>query len=181
VIKIALLAFGVFVVVVAIGVVLLVRGVRRLSQGTGGLAWRVTELRTRLLPPGPRRDVARLRCRLHAELRATHDMLAAAPQGLIFRADANTVLAEVSATAAALDRELAAVARFIDPGQQRAAFSTLSPQVAQLIATSYTARQTIIRTAVEDRSRQLATLRDNVAQQAAALDTYKRNGRELSL
>ena len=108
-------------------------------------------------------------------------MLAAAPQGLIFRADAAAVLRELATTALDLDRELAAIERFRDPGQQRAALATVTPQVRQLIDTTYTARHTILRTAVEDRERQLAALRASVAQQAAALDTYQRNRGELSI
>lgn len=176
-----LIAVAVFVIAIVVGVALVVRGVRRLSHRAGGMSWRVAELRAHVLPPGARRDVARLRCRLHTELRATRDMLANAPQGLVFRADAASILAELSTTAAALDGELASIERFVDAVQQRKALTTVTPQVIDLIDTSYTARQTILRTAVEDRARQLAALRENVARQAAALETYQRNGRELSL
>ncbi len=164
-------------VLLAVGVVV----VRRVGRRIGGWRSRFIEVRTRFLPPGPRRDAGRLRCRLRAELRATHDMLRTAPQGLVFRADAATILKELATTAAALDVELAAVERFIDPGQQRKALATVTPQVTQLIDMTYSARQTILRTAGEDRARQLASLRTDVATQAAALDTYQRNGRELSL
>jgi hypothetical protein len=155
--------------------------VRAVNRRIGGWRARVLEARSRFLPPGPRRSAARLRCRLHAELRATRDMLESAPQGLIFRADAAVLLKELAATAAAMDTELAAVERFLDPEQQRTALATVTPQVEELIGTTYTARQTILRTAAEDRARQLSALRADVAAQAAALDTYRRNGRELSL
>jgi hypothetical protein len=157
------------------------RLVRRAARRMGGWQARLIQLRQHVLPPGPRRDAARLRARLHAELRATREMLGAAPQGLIFRADAGSVLHELASTAAELDRELAAVERFLDNGQQQAALRAVRPQVEQLIDTTYTARQTILRTAVADRERQLSNLRDAVAGQAAALDTYRTNGRELSL
>lgn len=170
-------ALGGLLVLLAVGVVV----VRRVGRRIGGWRSRYHELRTRLLPPGPRRDAARLRCRLHAELRATRDMLATAPQGLIFRADAAAVLKDLATTAAAMDGELAAIERFIDTTQQRAALDTVTPQVNQLIETTYSARQTILRTAVEDRERHMAELRANVAAQAAALDNYRHDGRELSI
>jgi hypothetical protein len=108
-------------------------------------------------------------------------MLAAAPQGLIFRADAAGVLQELGSTAADLDRELTAIERFVDAAQQRAALLTITPQVRRLIDTTYSARQTVLRTAAEDRERQLDTLRANVAAQAAALDNYRNSGGELRL
>jgi hypothetical protein len=133
------------------------------------------------MPPGPRRDAARLRCRLYTELLATTEMLTSAPQGLIFRADAASVLQELAAAAADLNRELAAVERFVDASQQRAALETIKPQVRQLIDTTYTARQTVLRTAVQDRERRLAALRDHVSAQAAALDNYRNSDRDLLL
>jgi hypothetical protein len=170
-------ALGLVAVLVVAGAVVAYRIGRRI----GGWRMRFREVRSRFLPPGPRRDAALLRCRMHAELRATRDMLAGAPQGLIFRADAAAVLKDLAVTAAQMDGELAAIERFLDAGQQRAALAAVAPQVKQLIDTTYTARQTILRTAVEDRARQLATLRANVAAQAAALDNYRADGRELSL
>jgi hypothetical protein len=108
-------------------------------------------------------------------------MLESAPQGLIFRADATSVLAELAATSADVDTELAAIARFADVNQQRIALNNLRPQAEQLIATTYTARHTILRTAVEDRSHRLQLLGDNVARQAAALEVYKKTDRDLQL
>jgi hypothetical protein len=176
-----LIACGVVVVLAVAGAVLVRRLFRRTGRRIGGWQLRLLEIRAHLLPIGPRRDAARLRYRLHAELRATGHMLEAAPQGLVFRADAATLLQELASTAAALDGELAAIERFMDPAQQRAAIATVRPQIEDLIETTYSARQTILRTAVEDRSKQLAQLRNRVATQAAALETYRKNGRELSL
>lgn len=171
----------VIVVVVLLGVVLVRRAIRHAGRRIAGWQWRLLEVRSNVLPPGPRRNAARLRCRLDTELRATRDMLQRAPQGLIFRADAATLLGDLAATATELDAELAAVERFLDPAQQQTALATLSGQVDQLIDTTYAARQTILRTAAEDRIRQLAGLRDNVAVQAAALDNYQRNRRQFTL
>jgi hypothetical protein len=176
-----LIALGVIVLVCVAGVLVVRRALRTMGRRFGGWQWRLLELRTRFLPPGPRRDAARLRCRLNAELAATRDMLQAAPQGRIFRADAAAVLAELGSTAVEIDRELAAVERFLDPVQQRAAVATVRPQVEQLIRTTYTARQTVLRTAVEDRQRQLGSLHENVTAQAQALEHYRQSGHELNL
>ena len=179
--RVILIAVGVALVVLALSALLVWRLMRRAVRRMGGWRTRLIAARAQFLPPGPRRDASRLRSRLHAEMRATSDMLQAAPQGLIFRANAAGVLQELSDTAAALDRELVAIERFLDARQQHAALSTIAPQVDQLIRTTYTARQTVLSTAVEDRERQLTALRANVDAQAAALETYRKNGRELSL
>src|SRR5579875_2496346 len=174
---------GVLVVVLAlvlVAAVLVRRALRRAGRrlgSLGGLRWRLLELRSNVQPPGPRRDAARLRCRLDAELRATADMLQRAPQGLIFRADATALLGELSTAAAELDAELAAIERFLDSQQQQVALATISGQVDELIETTYTARQTILRTAAEDRIRHLSALREHVAVQATALDNYQQHRR----
>jgi len=180
-VKLIVVALGVLVALLLIGALAVRWVIRRAGRRIGGWRSRFVEVRSRFQPPGPGRDAGRLRGRLLAELRATRDMLQAAPQGLIFRADAAAVLRELSATAIAIDGELAAIERFIDPTQQRNALEMVRPQAEQLIATTYSARQTVLRTAVEDRTRQLSTLRDSVAAQAAALDTYQKHGRELTL
>lgn len=180
-VRFVLVAGAVTVLVIAVAGFVAWRLMRRAGRRIGGWQTRWLELRSRFLPPGPRRDTARLRCRLHVEMRATRDMLAAAPQGLIFRADAAGVLQELGSTAADLDRELTAIERFVDAAQQRAALLTITPQVRRLIDTTYSARQTVLRTAAEDRERQLDTLRANVAAQAAALDNYRNSGGELRL
>jgi hypothetical protein len=171
-------AAAVSLVLFAVGAVALHRSLRRARR-----RWRVRLLEARgyVQPPGPRRDTARLRSRLNAELQATEQLFQQAPQGLIFRADAQAVLAEVTAAAGELDAELAAIARFIDPSQQRAALTTVGAQVEQLIEATYTARHTILRTAAEDRARQLDRLSEDIAAQATSADTYRRRGRELSL
>jgi hypothetical protein len=95
---------------------------------------------------------------------------------LIFRADARVVLQELTTTAVAVEAELAAITGFRDVKQQQSALATIRPQAEQLIATTYTARQTILRTAAEDRARRIAGLQADVARQAAALDVYKNDG-----
>lgn len=175
------IALTVFVTLCVLAFVVARRCLRLLRRGVDESVRRAAEVRTRFLPPGPRRDAAVLRRTLDAELRATRDMLETAPEGLVFRADAAAMLHELAVTAAALDGELAGIERFLDPVQQRAALTSIAPQVEQVIETTYTARHTILRTAAEDRDRQLAALRATVAQQAAALDTYRRGGRELSI
>ena len=142
---------------------------------------RIFELQARVQPPGPRREAGLLRHRLQVEIRATRDMLADLPDGLIFRADAAALLQELSSTGAAVDRELAAVGQFLDVGQPRAALATLRPQAEQLIETTYVARQTALRTAAEDRARRISGLQADVARQAAALETYRKTDRELTL
>jgi hypothetical protein len=152
------------------------RGRRWLSHGQHLLL----EMRVHALPPGPRRDATMLRRRLAAEVRATQQALADAPGGLIFRADAARVLAELTASAADMDRELAAVERFLDAAEQRRALEGLTPQVTQLIAATYSARHTVLRTAAEDRARRLAELAADLQVQADSLESYRRS-RDLPL
>lgn len=184
VLRLVFIGAGVVVALLVLALVatlLVRRAVRRAGRRMGSWLWRLFELRANVLPPGPRRDAARLRCRLDSELRATTDMLRRAPQGLIFRADATALLGDLNAAARELDGELAAIERFLDPAQQRAALAAIAGQVDQVIATTYAARQTILRTAAEDRIRHLAALRDNVDVQAAALDHYQRERGQLRL
>lgn len=178
--RVVLIVVGVLILLLVLAVILLRRLFRSAGRHLAGWRSRLLELRPNLLPPGPRRNAARLRYRLDAEVRATRDMLQHAPQGVVFRADAAALLRDLVATATELDRELAAIERFMDLAQQREALAAVSGQVEQLIETSYAARQTILRTAAEDRVRQLDSLRENVAVQAKALDNYKRQ-RRLSL
>ncbi len=174
VIRFLVTLFVVLVVLAVVAALLLRRVVR-------GVRHRVADLRPRLLPPGPRRDAAALRGTLQAEMQATRDMLASAPDGYVFRADATALLQELATNAATVDTELAAIERFLDPAQQRRALAALAPQAQQLIDTTYSARHTILRTAAEDRARRLAALEATVAAQAAALDAYKQTDRELRL
>lgn len=141
---------------------------------------RVAELQTASMPSGPRRDAALLRQRLGDEVRSARETLAA-PDGRVFLADSASVLAEIVTTAAELDVALANILRFPDPRQQRTALATVTPQVEQLIETAYQARQTMLRTTVADRARQLTNLSESVAHQAAALDTYQSSKGELTL
>ena len=174
-------AVAVMIVLLVLAGAALRWSLRRARRRVRGWRSRLLEARTHVLAPGPRRDAARLRSRLQAELQATRDMLENAPQGLIFRADATAVLSDVAATAAELDAELAAIERFLDPAQQQTALAAVTAQVEQLIGATYTARQTILRTAVQDRARHLARLTDEIAVQATAADTYRRQGHELNL
>lgn len=177
----AFITVAVLVVLVTVSALLVRRTVRRARRRLGAWQRRVLELRGYLLPPGPRRDAARLRGRLDAELRATREMLQHAPHGLIFRADAAAVLADLTSTAADLDGELSAIERFLDPAQQQQALTSVSAQVEDLITATYTARHTILRTAGQDRAKHLAALRDDIAAQATAADRYRQTGRELNL
>lgn len=175
---VAVVAGAVLLGLVVLAAGLLVFRLRRLIR-----AWqaRARAVRSQFLPPGPRRDARTLRCRLQDEIRCTREMLNAAPGGLVFRADARQVLAELSTAGTAIAAELRAVEDFADSRQQRAALEVLSPQAEQLIKTSYTARQTLLRTSVEDRDRQLSRLSDYVAQQAAAAEIYRNGKRGLSV
>ena len=154
---------------------------RRVRQAA--LVWQQAFLaaRVRWMPPSPRRDVAVLREQLRQELRYTTAMLTAAPAGMIFRADAQAVLHELTEMAQALDTDMRAIEQFADPAQQKAALAVVAPQARQLIETSYSARQTILRTSAEDRDRQLTRLRDQVDQQSAAAAAYRHGGRDLAV
>ncbi len=159
------------------------------------LAWRVARrvrriaarcrrsavgLQTRLLLPGPRRDAATLRRRLAEEVRSTRQTFAS-PDSRVFQADAASVLADIMTAAFALDAVLASIEQFPDPAQQRDALTTVTPQVVQLIDTSYSARRTMLRTIAADHHRQLNALSDSVAHQAAALARYENASRELTI
>ena len=133
------------------------------------------------MAPGPRRDAIMLRRRLARELLYTQTMLAAAPDGLIFRADAEAVLRELTEMAAGLDTDLRAIECFADARQQRAGLAVVTPQVQQLIDTSYSARQIIVRTSAEDRSRRLTRVCSHVAQQEEAAALYRQGGRDLTV
>ena len=170
------------VLLLAVVVALAARRVfRRVRRRIGELVGRAGEVRTRFLPRGPHREAALLLQRLHAELRATRDMLEAAPDGLVFRADAASLLHELVTVAVDIDRELRGVEGFLDPAQQRAALKTVRPQAEQLIDTTYTARHTVLSTAAADRGRHLGTLHADVIRQAAALDRYRQTTGELRL
>ena len=89
---------------------------------------------------------------------------------------------ETSRGFARRDREaLASIQTFPDPAQQLAALAPVAPQVVQLIDTCYSARQTMLRTAALDRDRTLSSLSASLAHQSAALATYERPGRDLTI
>jgi hypothetical protein len=140
---------------------------------------RVLATRVQWMVPGPRREVAQLRHRLALEMQYTEAMLTTAPDGVIFRADAQDVLRELLEMATGLDTDLRAIEHFSDTAQQKAAVAVIAPQAEQLIATSYSARQTIVRTSAEDRDRRLARVRDQVAAQEKAVAAYRHGGRDL--
>ena len=97
----------VVVLLVLVGAFLVVRHLVRFSKGQlANVAGRTADVRAKLQPPGPGRDAALLRMRLEAEVRATREMLANAPQGVVFRADARALLAEVETAALSLSSEL---------------------------------------------------------------------------
>ena len=154
---------------------------RRVSRYVTRTRARVAAVQAKVQPPGPRRDAALLRQRLQVEMRATRELLANTPDGLIFRASATTVLQELATTAADVEAQLAAIDGFLDQQQQRLALDAVRQQAEQLIATTYTARQTVLQTAVEDRARRIAALQADVAQQAAALEVYRNGDGDLRL
>jgi glucose-6-phosphate-specific signal transduction histidine kinase len=170
----SIIALIAVVVPLAIGLWLARRFARRLGSSAAFWRARLIGFRGSFLPPGPRRDVIALRRSLQHELCCTREMLSQAPDGQIFRADARTVLDELTAAGTALDTDLRNIERFADPGQQRAALASVAPQVQQLISTSYSARRTILQTAAEDRDRDLNSLSAYVAQQAEAAAIYQR-------
>lgn len=175
------IALAVVLLLLAVAFILTRRAARWSTRHVTAAATRVGEVRGRLLPPGPRRDAAALRGTLDAEMRGTREMMRSAPQQLVFRADAATLMQELEEMAESLRRELAAVEGFRDAAQLRAALAAVRPQVEQLVATTDRARQTILRTSVEDRDRRLQRLRAAIDQQATALELYRHDGGQLSL
>ena len=134
---------------------------------------------TKLMPDGPRRDAALLRQRLDAQVRAARAVLGA-PDGQVFRADSQTVLAEITASARELDTSLAGV-DVMTEAQQRAALPEIAPQVEQLITAADKACRTSLRTRAKTRSGQLDTLSGDIDFEAASLATYERDRNDLRL
>lgn len=182
-VELLLVTTVVVVVVVAVAGWVTMRMVRRLRAVTEAGRRRLDAARARIPLPGLGATPAYLlRRRLAEEMRSTREVLAGtSPDTRIFVAEAQPILTELSTTAAALDAELVAIDRFPDPRQQRAALATIAPQVEQVIATSYSARQTMLQTAAADRRRHLASLSEAVANEAASLATYQRERRDLTL
>ena len=171
------------VLVIALLVVAGVLAARRLSHNSRDALERVrvqSQIRqTRLMADGPGRDVALLRQRLEAQLRAARAVLEPAG-GQVFRADAPTLLAEFTASARELDASLTTVGELADDAQ-REALPTVAAQVEQLIATTDTACRTLMRTRADTRSKELDALSEDVDFEAASLATYERVRNDLSL
>lgn len=67
------------------------------------------------------------------------------------------------------------------PTRQRSALDALGPQIAQLVQTSYLARQTMLQTELTDRERRLTALSEQIEQQAAALKIYRQGAHDLDI
>ncbi|WP_375498436.1 hypothetical protein [uncultured Jatrophihabitans sp.] len=134
---------------------------------------------TRLMADGPSRDVALLRQRLDAQLRAARAVLES-PDGEVFRADGPTVLAEVTKSAHELDASLVAIGELTE-AQQREALPAITAQVDQLIDTTDTACRTLLRTRAKTRSGELDALSSDIDFEAASLATYERERNDLTL
>lgn len=161
------------------GVVIARRVTRRTRDAVDRVRIRAQLAQTQLMPSGPRRDALLLRQRLDAQLRATRAVLGA-PDGQVFRADAPTVLAEITTAAGELDTSLAGIATMTD-AQQREALPVIAPQVEQLINTADTACRTLLRTRAKTRSGQLDELTGDIDFEAASLATYERDRNDLRL
>lgn len=132
-------------------------------------------------PPGPDRDITRLRRDLREEVEAADVMLSRAEDGRLFTADARALIDDLKINASAVDADLASIEAYADPTQQRSALDVLGPQVARLIQTSYLARQTMLQTEATDRERRLTALSEQVEQQATALKIYRQGAHDLDL
>jgi hypothetical protein len=166
--------------VVSSGVLLGRRAYRRVS-GVGTELTERTSQWARAVADPSFAQVSRLRRRLYSELRAMEDVLLEAGDGRVFTADGRTVLARLKESAAELDSELRAVADYLDPDRRAAATAVLKPQVEQLVAATYSARQTILETAAQDRSRRLDGLSADIQREADALARYRNSSGGLSL
>ncbi len=155
--------------------------VYRRIRGSRAWAGGVTEIRAIATPPGPRRDVTRLRRELREEVEAADLMLSRAENGRLFTADARSLVDELKVNAAAIDENLRSIESYADPTHQRSALDIVVPQVDGLIRTSYLARQTLLQTEAADRERRLAALTERVGQQAAALKIYRQGAHELDI
>ncbi len=153
------------------------RRIRRWQVWDGGVA----AIRLRALPPGPGRDIARLRRDLREEVEAADVMLSRAKDGRLFIVDARAIVDDLKINAASVDADLASIQDYADVTQQRSALDGLGPQVARLIQTSYLARQTMLQTEVADRERNLRDLSEHVERQAAALKIYRQGAHGLDL
>lgn len=155
------------------------RVARRTRDAVDRVRVRAQLAQTKLMPGGPRRDAALLRQRLDAQVRAARAVLGA-PDGQVFRADARSVLAEITVSARELDNALASIDR-MTPSQQIEALPVITPQVEQLIRTTDVACRTLLRTRAETRAGQLDALAGGVDFEAASLETYERDRNDLTI
>jgi hypothetical protein len=183
----------IFVALLVAAGVAAVRTVRRTSRRLRGHAltqlrpvssrWgrRLLDLRALADPNPALRRIAALRNRLADEIEATERMLTHTGDGRVFTADARALLSELRDSAASVDADLQSVAAYRDLTLQQRALTLLTEQAEQLIAVSYSARQTVLETSVHDRWRSIATVTAEVDHQAAALARYRSAGSELDL
>jgi len=123
-------------------------------------------------PPGPGRDIARLRRDVHEEVTAADVVLTRAEDGRLFTADARALIDDltINASAVDVDSDLASIEAYADTTQQRSALDAVHPQVARLIQTNYLPRQTMLQTEPTSRERH-----------PSALTIYRQEAHDLDL
>lgn len=141
----------------------------------------VAAIRAQAQPPGPGRDITRMRGDLREEVDAADVMLSRAEDGRLFTADARALVDDLKINAAAVDADLASIEAYADPTRQRSALDALGSQVARLVQPSYLARQTMLQTEATDRERRLTALSEQIEQQAAALKIYRQGAHDLDI
>lgn len=176
---VALIVVLVIVVVGAAIVMTLRRADRKSREAVDRVRVQAQVRQTQSMAQGTKRDIALLRQRLDAQLRAARAVLEPAG-GQVFRADGPAVLAEVIASARELDAALAAISELSEQ-QQRAALPPVQAQTEQLISTTDTACRTALNTRAQTRSGQLEALSQDVNFEAASLEEYERERNDLTL
>jgi hypothetical protein len=178
----SVVVIGFFFVALAVtgGALLGRRACRRLSGFSSVVSGRTSDWARAVADP-TQGQVGRLRRRLETELRGLEAALAERADGRVFTADGQVMLARLHDSAADLDAELRAVAEYLQPERRAAAVAVLRPQVEQLIDATYSARQTILETAAQDRSRRLDSLSADIQREADALARYRKSPEDLSL
>jgi hypothetical protein len=180
IVSVLLIGFVLVALVLSSGVVLGRRAYRRLSEFGSGMTER-TATWARTVGDPSAAQVSRLRRRLYGEVRAVEAALAQGGDGRVFVADGQMMLARLQQSAADLDTELRAVADYLEPERRAAAVAVLRPQVEQLIDATYSARQTILETAAQDRTQRLDSLSADIQREADALARYRNSTRDLSI
>jgi hypothetical protein len=142
---------------------------------------RLLDLRAMADPNPAVRRITALRSRLADEMDATDRMLTETGDGRVFTADARALLIQLRESAESIDIDLRGVAAYRDQALQERALALLTEQAEQLIAASYSARQTVLETSVHDRWRHITSVTAAVDQQAAALARYRDQASELDL